>query len=92
MHYAFGTWLARYKGQNRRVHQLKKAFKEKAASQKSAPARFRHVDAVYSLLYFDDCLPDWAEDVLRECEKCWLGGREDFSAREQLSLLTKDLV
>ena len=92
MTYAFGTWLARYKGQNTRVHQLKKAFKEKAASQKWAPARFRHVNAVYSLLYFDDCLPDWAEDLLLECEKCWKSGRDDFGAREQLSLMRKDLI
>ena len=92
MHYAFGTWLARYKGQNTRVHQLKEAFRDRAFNQKLAPARFRTVDSVYSILVTGDCLPDWGNDLLLECEKCWKSGRDDFGAREQLSLLTKDLV
>ena len=41
--------LARYKGQNSRVHQLKEAFKDAAFNQKWPPARFRTVDSVYSI-------------------------------------------
>ncbi len=92
MHKSFGTWLARYKGQNTRIHQLKEAFRDRAFNQKWNPARFRNVDSVYAILMTGDCLPDWGEDLLRECEKCWKSGREDLGAREQLSLLTKDLV
>ena len=90
MHYAFGTWLARYKGQNSRVHQLKEAFRDRAFNQKWPPARFRSVDSVYSILVTGDCLPDWGNDLLLECEKCWKSGRDDFGAREQMSLLLKD--
>jgi hypothetical protein len=91
MHYAFGTWLARYKGQNSRVHQLKSAFKFRAKEQKTSPSMFRNVDSVYAVLVTGDCLPDWGEDLLRLCERCWKAGRDDFGAREQISLLTKDM-
>ena len=87
---SFGAWLARYKGQNNRVHQLKAAFKERAREQKWPPARFRNVDSVYAILVTGDCLPDWGPDLLRQCETCWKGGREDFGAREQMALLLKD--
>ena len=90
MHYAFGTWLARYKGQNSRVHLLKDAFRDRAKQQKWPPARFRNVDSVYAILTTGDCLPDWGEDLLRLCEQCWKSGRDDFGAREQMSLLLKD--
>ena len=90
MAYAFGTWLARYKGQNSRVHLLKDAFKERAKQQNWAPARFRNVDSVYAILTTGDCLPDWGEDLLRLCEQCWKSDRADFGAREQMALLLKD--
>ena len=92
MHSAFGTWLARYKGQNSRVHQLKEAFRYRASEQKASPARFRNVDSVYAVLITGDCLPQWGEDILRECEKCWKSGRDDFGAREQLALAMKPLI
>ena len=86
----FGVWLARYKGQNSRIHQLKDAFKQRAKEQNAKHSLFSHGDAVYSVLVTGDCLPDWGNDLLIECEKAWRGGREDLSAREQLSLLHKD--
>ena len=87
----FGSWLAQYDGHDRRVHQLKSAFKERALEQKTKHSLFVHGDAVYALLMTGDCLPDWGNDLLIECEKAWKGGRSDLSAREQLSLLQKDL-
>ena len=87
----FGTWLARYKGENSRVHQLKAAFKDRAKEQKTPPCRFGNVNSVYAVLVTGDCLPDWGEDTLRLCERCWKTGRDDFGAREQISLLTKEM-
>ena len=86
----FGSWLARYDGHDRRVHQLKDAFRAKARSQKARPSLFTTADAVYALLEIDDCLPDWGHDVLVQCDKCWRGDRHELSAREQLALLLVD--
>ena len=91
MHYALGTWLARYKGQNAQVHQLKEAFRDAAFNRSQAPARYRTANQVYSLLFQDDCAPEWAQFVLWECEQAQKGDREDFSAQQQLKLLRRDL-
>ena len=87
MHYAFGTWLARYKGHNAQVHQLKEAFRDAAFNRSQAPARYRTANQVYSLLFQDDCAPAWARFVLFECEEAWKGDRSDFSAGQQLKLV-----
>lgn len=86
----FGVWLARYKGHNSRIHQLKDAFKQRALDQKTIHSKFITADSVYAVLVTGDCLPDWGHDLLVECRNAWKGGRSDLSAREQLSLLHKD--
>ncbi len=88
---SFGVWLARYQGQNSRVCQLRDAFKQRVKEQKTWASKFGNADSVYAVLVTGDCLPDWGNDLLIECDKCWRGGREDFGAREQLALSMKDL-